>query len=316
MGKMGTPVGVFRKGLLISCVLLACTPRERPLPEVPASADPSGAGSSATATPGTVDAQRWSYAGANGPDHWAELREEYRACGAEEGQSPIDLPLSALGSASLGSASFGQESKAGRQGEAIGQVIQSLGELPLEASSDGRVVRLAGASTQLISIDGKVAELESVELHSPAEHSLGGVTFDLELVLWFKGEAGQSALSFLYRQGQTSPELTPLVDQLPAFGSYEQTVLGGTLALGRLIPDGQELLVYEGSGTVPPCTPGVRRMVLAWVGELSAEQLTALRRSTGAGSARPLQALGNRTVHAVPIVRRDGSVKDAGSPVR
>lgn len=290
-------LGDIVKATLIAMGVVACARDPRPLPKVPESAaDAPGQAGDAS------DGPRWSYDGPTGPSHWAELKPEWKAC-ADAGQSPVDLPLEALTSSPEEAAKPDAASQSGAapSSAAPKNVQVSLGDLRMEATSDGRVVKLAGARDQLLAVDGRSAELTHVEIHSPSEHRLGGVTLDAELVFWFKGSGGRFALSTLYRSGQASKGLAPLVDNLPPQGNYTKTSLGADLPLSQLIPPGQKILVYAGSETVPPCASVARRLVLAWVGELSNEQLVALRAATGT-NARPPQPLGDRVVTAVPLV--------------
>jgi carbonic anhydrase len=174
--------------------------------------------------------------------------------------------------------------------------------LLLEASSNGQAVRLGGDIQQGLVIDGRLAPLDSMELHVPAEHKLGGTQQDLELVLWVKDATlGTVSLSLLFRKGAENAALAPLSSTLPPIGSYERKLLKTTLPLQQLVPAGQTLLSYEGSLSVPPCTAGVKRLVLAKVGEVSPAQLELFRKALP-NNARPTQPLGDRTVSAVPLV--------------
>jgi carbonic anhydrase len=188
--------------------------------------------------------------------------------------------------------------------------------LLLEASSDGQAVRLGGDIQEGLVIDTRLAPLDSIELHAPAEHKLGGTQQDLELVLWVKDATlGPVALSLLFRQGAENAALAPLASSLPPSGSYERKLLKTTLPLQQLIPAGQTLLTYEGSLSAPPCTAGVKRLVLGKVGEISAAQLAQFRKAIP-NNARPVQPLGDRTVSAVPLVATSvapASAPDAGA---
>lgn len=239
-----------------------------PIPPDEAPSQGTGAGSE-----GSAAALGWAYAGATGPDAWATLSPEFQACAAPN-QSPIDVPLEFTGNAET--------------------VAFDLGSLPLEATADGRGLRLGGASTMGLTVAGKHATLDHLALHAPAEHLLGGTRADLEVELAFArpGEAAVVVSLFL-RAGQPNAALGALVGALPTSGNYEAKLLGAMLPLADLVPKSAQVLGYEGSFTTPPCAPALR-LVVAQVLELSAEQLSSLKAAIGSDNARPVQPLGER----------------------
>ena len=62
-----------------------------------------------------------------------------------------------------------------------------------------------------------------------------------------------------------------------------------------LLPKGRSALRYTGSLTTPPCSEGVRWLVLTDPVELSAEQIAAFT-AIFSGNNRPVQPLGERTI--------------------
>ncbi len=295
-----------------ACVVLAfaCTPKARPWPEVP-DAPPETSGPSAGAD--ERDPHDWFYTGSAGPNAWGTLRPEWAPCADAEKQSPIDLPLAALtapASGATGSSAKKPDEVQDPSAKAPfgGAKLDSrLGALPIEVSSDGRVVQLTGAASQTISIDGKLATLKRGELRRPAEHALGGVTFDLELVLWFNLEdSSQLALSLLFRTGAPNTALAALIDGLPKLPHYQPTLVSGRLPLAELLTSptsGGRFLSYWGSESTPPCTAPVARLVFAQVGEISPEQVEKLRTALPALMARPVQPLGARAIGVVELTQ-------------
>lgn len=273
----------------------ACTPDARPLPEVPA--EPAGGGAAAGG-PQAAAQKNWSYQGETGPATWASLAPEFSACGAE-GQSPVDLPLDGLGK---------------NAADAALTVSLDLPSSPLQAESDGRLVTLRGSAALTLLLDGQQSPIEKVEVHVPAEHLLGGARLDVELVLYAKGADGRLTLvSLLYRTGAESAAWAPLLAQLPKAGVYRPHPLGPQATLGNLVPETAEILAYDGSLSTPPCTPGVTRLVVARVGELSSDQLTQLRQAVPE-SARPTAALGQRLITLRSLTKSSPSTKASAKP--
>lgn len=289
-------------------LMIACSPKPRPWPEVP---DAPSAAPSSAALGEEAGAHDWSFVGSDGPSTWGSLRPQWSACSNAPTQSPVDLPLDVLSEAGATAAVAGAQAAPFSRGK----LESRLGDLPLEVSSDGRIVQLTGAASQTISVDGKVATLKRGELRRPAEHVLGGVTFDFEIVLWFGLEDGsQLGLSLLFRQGARNDELAGLIDGLPKMPSYAPTPLTGRLPLATLLgpaEEGGKFLSYWGSESVPPCTAPVARLVLAHVGELATEQLEKLRIVLPSLTARPVQPLGDRVIGIVDLA---GPVPTSAAP--
>jgi len=238
-----------------------------------------------------ADPLGWSYQGQRGPDQWAKLSPEWAAC-AESGQSPIDLPLDGLAA------------PATEPGLAIGL------ELPPAAvtlRTNGEVVSLFASPTPTLVLDGSRSAIERVEIHVPAEHSLSGATFDAELVFVAQGAGGRPILlSFLYRAGAPNPAFDPLLAELPQGRVSGELALKGQIPLSGFVPASAPLITYDGSLSAPPCTTGVLRLVIAQVGELSAEQLTALRQAVPR-SARPAVPRGERGITVRPFSSNPGA---------
>lgn len=258
--------------LVATGVLASCTPEARPLPEVPAGP------TAPTATTGGPDLG-WSYQGDRGPDKWATLRPEWAAC-AGPGQSPIDLPLDSIGKTTV---------------EPTLNISLELPPTSLTVRSNGHLVSLVGSNLALV-MDGHRAPIESIEVHAPAEHSLGGATFDAEFVFVAKGAGDRPILlSLLFRAGSANAAFAPLLDQLPALRTAGDHPLAKPVELAGFAPAAAPVLSYEGSLGTPPCTAGAVRLVVAQVGELSSDQLALLRQAVPR-SARPPADRANRPV--------------------
>lgn len=294
-------------GLLASSVV-GCTRDPWPLPEVPAGSESTASDGQGRSAAPHLD---WSYQGADGPESWAKLNPKWAAC-AEPGQSPVDLPLDGLGAAAPGASTPGEQPAKDPKAAPVEaspldflqgtELTAQFADLPLEATNDGRLFSLAGASSQGLSIGGKLAVLQSIEFHLPAEHRLGGTPVDLELVLWLKHpEHGRIAFSLLFRSGQANGVIGRLVEHLPLEGTYEKKLLNAAIPLPDLLAGDGSLLGYLGSESTPPCQASIPRLVLARVGELSPEQLSRLTEALPARSGRPVQPLGDRKVQILSL---------------
>ena len=92
-------------------------------------------------------------------------------------------------------------------------------------------------------------------------------------------EAGNLAVvGLLFRQGDPSPLVQALLDAAPAAGVSE--ALSGGPDASDYVPNTLGYFGYDGSLTTPPCTEGVRWIVMQSVGTVSQEQTRQLRKLT------------------------------------
>jgi carbonic anhydrase len=133
-------------------------------------------------------------------------------------------------------------------------------------------------------------------LHSPAEHTIDGKKFDMELHLVHKSQAGNlTVVGMLLKKGKEIPALKAYWDNLPAKKTSDpQEVSGASVDLAAFIPKKAGYTTYPGSLTTPPCTEGVTWYVLAAPLEVSEAQVTKFQAATGGATNRPVQPLNGR----------------------
>ena len=142
-------------------------------------------------------------------------------------------------------------------------------------------------------------ELAGVHYHSPGEHLLDGEAFAAELHLVHQDDAGSLAVvGLLFRVGAPNALVQTLLDAAPAPGVAVPLEQGAPAA--KFVPAGLGHYGYDGSLTTPPCTEGVRWIVMREVGTVSPEQVERLQALTGGPNNRPVQPIGGRAVFAVP----------------
>ncbi len=220
----------------------------------------------------------WSYSGSTGPDRWSCLSSDYRLCSEGVEQSPVNL---------AGNLREG--------GEPVGFDYTGAAA---QARNNGHTVYLDFGPGDAIVAGGHRYELAGVHYHSPGEHLLDGESFAAELHLVHQDDAGNLAVvGLLFRLGAPGALVQTLLDAAPATGvtvDLEQGAAAADFIPGRLGYYG-----YEGSLTTPPCTEGVRWIVMQAVGTVSLEQVERLQALTGGPNNRPAQPLGQRAIRAV-----------------
>lgn len=219
----------------------------------------------------------WSYSGNSGPEHWAELSPDYSACASGLSQSPVNL--------------------SGAADKPIDNVQFHYQPSPLHIINTGKTLMVPFTQGGHITLDEQRFELRQMHFHAPSEHSIDGELADAELHLMHKNPQGERVVvSLLIRQGAANPVLATLLTLAPDNQS-ELRDTQTTIDPSNLLPAQQTSYRYTGSLTIPPCSEGVRWVVMTEPLEISPAQLATLAR-TIPGNNRPVQPLNDR-----PLVR-------------
>ena len=241
------------------------------------SADAHGASADEHAAPagaGHGDAPHWAYAGEGGPDSWGHLDAEFSACSAGRNQSPIDI--------------------AATTGVGSGEVAFSYQPSSLTVINNGHTIQANVLPGNAISVDGKAFGLLQFHFHSPSEHTLDGRYFPLEMHLVHRNTEGSlGVVGVFFAEGNASDPLEPVWAVMP-HSTEEQGIVEG-FDLESLLPSSRQLYRYAGSLTTPPCSEGVRWMVMQTPREVSGAQVQAFASLVGPNN-RPLQPVWAREV--------------------
>lgn len=246
--------------------------RHAPVAAVLAALAVAGCASTKASAPAGADTgAEWKWGGDLGPSHWGSLDPSFALCDTGRRQSPVDLtgaqhaPTSALRLA-YHHATF----RTVDNGHTI------------EAEVEGRAGGIVLGSTRY--------ELVQFHFHAPSEHTLAGRGYAMELHLVHRAADGRLAvIGVLIREGGENAALAELFEHVPAKGAAGELELDPS----ALLPPDRAGYRYEGSLTTPPCTEGVRWIVMREPIELSAGQLLAFKHRYF-GTVRPVQPLNGR----------------------
>lgn len=226
-----------------------------------------------TPTP-TSTPPHWTYEGEEGPENWGELDPAYALCGTGEGQSPIDLAETIEAD--------------------ITNIEFSYTETALNIFNNGHTIEVEYDAGSSIIYNENTYNLAQFHFHHPSEHTLDGETADMELHLVHKDAAGNLAVVGIMLVIDETPDADYAVifDNLPAEkGAPQPTELKVNAA--DLLPDALTFYTYSGSLTTPPCSQGVRWLVLDTPVVISEAQAAAFT-SIFELNARPVQPLNTR----------------------
>lgn len=228
--------------------------------------------------PAPVEAEpHWSYDGDTGPEHWAELSPKFKACGAGTRQTPIDIESSSIVSMGLEDVQF-------NYGQARAKVL-----------NNGHTIQFNVDEGNSIQVDGVTYTLTQFHFHTPSEHTIDGGSYPMELHLVHKDEKGNLAVvAILMEKGAKNPLLNQLWSKLPK-SENAPVALKDPVDLHALLPTDTTSYRYIGSLTTPPCTEGVKWIVMRSTMAVTMKQFAAFKKIFPM-NARPLQPINARSV--------------------
>lgn len=221
----------------------------------------------------------------NGPENWGNIKEEWAKCGEGQMQSPIDL----------------SDQRVSLMPQ-LGYLNYSY--LPTEASivNRGHDIMLrfeAGAGS--LSINGTAYYLRQLHWHSPTEHTVNGLRYDMEMHMVHQSAENKTAvIGALYQIGGHDAflhELEPFIKKIADTKDREEKV--GVVDPNGAIGMPSVYYRYMGSLTTPACDEGVIWTIVKRVRTVSRYQLELLREAVHddmKDNARPLQKVNNRDI--------------------
>jgi carbonic anhydrase len=249
----------------------------------------------------------WNHdpASSRGPAHWGALDPAWRACASAEEQSPVAITATQRAELPALRADYPRTLL----------VVKNTGHgVEVPQPSDGGGTLLVGDDRY---------RLVQWHLHAPSEHVLHGHRADLEVHLVHQDEQGQSAVLAVFADAvvpaSAAPQ-TPAADLLHTTIQAAPSTAGEEIGLGQYISaavllgtaiedkdrDGviSDYLTYTGSLTTPPCTGGVRWLLMPGLLSVDAESVQCLHALIASfpgydgypDNNRPVQPLGSRTV--------------------
>jgi carbonic anhydrase len=222
------------------------------------------------------DAQ-WGYYGHEGPDHWGDLSTDFATCKTGQAQSPINIDT------------------------AIPATLPPLHlqyrASNLELVNNGHTIQVNVEPGSHLQINNTSYELKQFHFHTHSEHELSGHYLPMEMHFVHQNNDGEFAVIGLLARTtyRDHPVLARLWEHMPRQAG--ETVKPPRLRLNpvSLIPPSRDYVTYQGSLTTPPCTEGVRWIVLQQPARVSRQQIQQFT-DTISDNARPVQPLNQRQI--------------------
>lgn len=217
----------------------------------------------------------WEYAGEAGPENWAKLSPEYGTC-AGKNQSPINID--------------------GLIESELKPIAFNYGSGTTEILNNGHTVQVNAQPGSSISIDGIVFELKQLHFHAPSENLIKGKSFPIEAHLVHADKDGHLAVvAVMFEEGKANKALEKAWAQMPKHAGDKLALTPG-LAPQEFLPKDRNYYRFNGSLTTPPCSEGVRWLVMKQPVTASREQVAAFAHVMHHPNNRPVQSVNARPV--------------------
>lgn len=214
----------------------------------------------------------WDY---TQPEQWSTLNQKYSACNGLN-QSPINIEQTVK--AALEPLNFSYNT-----------LIQAI-------ENKGHTIQVDFAQGGELQLDGDSFVLKQFHLHSPSENLIKGKSYPLEIHFVHANAKGELAVvGMMFEQGQANPMLERMWKRLPK-KQGEKVVLKTPQPVSQMLPKNLDYYRFSGSLTTPPCSEGVRWLILKDIQQASAQQIAEFSKLMGHPNNRPVQPLNGRLI--------------------
>ncbi|API86735.1 carbonic anhydrase [Francisella uliginis] len=230
----------------------------------------------------TENAQ-WGYVGAEGPEHWGDLSKRYKECAIGKQQSPINLVTT----------------KAVKGNEADKVKIDY--HLHVESIlNNGHTIQILFKPGSYIFVGKQKYELKQMHFHTPSENYVDGKEYPFEahfVNISKDGKIAVLALLYQYSDTKTNPFISKIWPHIPKKVGETNTFSFTVNKTDSPFPNGHHSFYeYTGSLTTPPCTEGVKWIILKRKAKISKKQVQTFRDILTFNNDRPIQKTDNRKI--------------------
>jgi carbonic anhydrase len=217
----------------------------------------------------------WEYSGEAGPDNWAKLSPEFSAC-AGKNQSPINL--------------------AGFIEAELDPITINYKAGTSEILNNGHTVQINAVPGSSISIDGVQFDLKQFHFHAPSENLINGKSYPMEAHLVHADKNGNLAvIAVMFTEGDKNKGLEKAWAQMPQEAGSKVALTSG-ISPQEILPSHRNYYRFNGSLTTPPCSEGVRWLVMKHTISASKEQIEKFAHVMHHPNNRPVQQVNARPV--------------------
>lgn len=230
----------------------------------------------ASCVPAFSQTQSWGYDKNNGPEQWGKLSTEYAVCAAGKNQSPIDI-----------------HDALKTRHEKIKFAFHPAKQ---QIVNNGHAIQVNVNEDDTLQLDHATYTLQQFHFHAPSENTIDGKHFPMEGHFVFKDKDGNlTVVAVMFKEGAKNEQLEHAWQQMPA-NVNGQANLKELVDINGLFPKKWAYYRFSGSLTTPPCSEGVRWIVMHTPVEVSAEQINKFRSIMKHDNNRNVQPLNGRVI--------------------
>jgi len=218
----------------------------------------------------------WTYEGKEGPENWGKLNTEFVTCEAGRNQSPINIENSTH--ASLKPLKVVQR-------YAVKDIV-----------NNGHTVQANFKEGNFLILDNAVFQMKQVHFHAPSENQINGKSYPLEAHFVHADSKGNLAvIAVMFNEGKANVALESLWLQMPHEIDSPVDLKSRVLA-SELTPVNRTYYRFSGSLTTPPCSEGVRWLMMKTPLTASKAQIAMFEETVKHHNNRPIQPLNGRVI--------------------
>ncbi|MDO9265753.1 MAG: carbonic anhydrase [Sulfurimonas sp.] len=223
----------------------------------------------------------WGYTGHEGPENWGDLSADYSLCKHGKSQSPINIEKNVT--------------------------VETKGLEPIEFDyntgissviNNGHTIQVNFDKGSTIKIDGMSFSLLQLHFHTPSENQIDGEHFPFEGHFVHATEDGSLAVvGIMFEDGAENPLIKKIWDKMPHKANEKNALSISADEVNKFLPKDKAYYRFTGSLTTPPCSEGVRWLVLKSYSTISPAQVKEFSKAlNGVNNNRPVQPIKARKV--------------------
>ncbi len=222
----------------------------------------------------------WGYTGHEGPEHWGDLSSKFEMCKVGKNQSPINISKKVtVATDGLEDIKFNYNTRAS------------------EIVNNGHTIQVNINGGSSIEVDGKTFELKQFHFHTPSENQIESKNFPLEAHFVHAAKDGSLAVvAVMFEDGEENFILDKLWSKMPHKAGESTKCVMPAKGFSMLMPKDKSYYKFNGSLTTPPCSEGVRWMVLKGYSHISKAQTEEFLELFHHANNRPVQPVNARKV--------------------
>ena len=220
-------------------------------------------------------AKHWSYEGEGAPEHWAQIDKRFFMCKEGKNQSPINLT--------------------GFTESELAPITFNYHLISTEILDNGHTEQVNVKKGSSITLDDISFDLKQFHFHTPSENNINGKAFPLEAHFVHASKDGKLAVvAVMFEEGTENQALKELWAVMPTQAGKHKAI--DAKHLDALLPKDRDYYRFDGSLTTPPCTEGVRWLVMKKPVTLSKAQIKTFKKVMHMHNNRPIQNLNARMI--------------------